>query len=136
MDLFPKEMMASSNLTAERIYAALISLEVEAHFLHLTTKSFAEHKATDELYSGISGFRDTIMENILGHMAGKGTSLLPPKGISVKTGRSANEVARELCDFAYQLHEWSEEQDWYDLTNISDELCALGTKVQYLLTLS
>lgn len=136
MDLFPKTMTENVGLTPERVFSTMLSLEVEAHIIHLNTSSFAEHKATDELYSGIQGFRDTIMENILGHMASKGIRLTPPKGVSVKIGRSSSEVAREVCEFSYQLHEWAEENDWNDLANIADEMQALGTKVSYLLTLS
>ena len=137
MELFPKTMIESSApLTPERVYATLISLEIEAHTLHLNTTSYAEHKALDELYSGIHDFRDRIMENILGHLAMNSTRLNPSKAISVKTGRRGSEVCRELCDFSYSLCEWAESNDWGDLKNIADELQAVGTKVSYLLTLS
>jgi hypothetical protein len=120
-------------LSAENIFSTLVSLEVESHLLHLNTTSFAQHKALDELYSGIQGFRDTILENVLGHTNKR---LMPVKGIAVKTGRTEQEICSELNMFSKQLHSWGEDNDWDDLANIADELQALSTKVSYLLTLS
>jgi hypothetical protein len=120
-------------MTPEAIFSTLVSLEVEAHLLHLETTSYAKHKALDKLYSGIQGFRDTISENILGHVNKR---FMPIKGIALKTGRTPQDICKELIVFSKDLHNMASENGWEDLANISDELQAVGTKVSYLLTLS
>lgn len=40
----------------------LFEIEVNAHIAHLQTRSYAQHKALDELYTSIVGFRDSYAE--------------------------------------------------------------------------
>ena len=136
MNLFPKEMLQQSVMsvmTPEAVMGKLIYLEAQAHYNHLNTTSFAEHKALDELYSGIGGFKDTIMELILGYQAPQrlGKVEVPP----VSVVKDSRDLAIEVGRFAKTVGEWSEENGWCGLKNVCDELEALGTKIKYLLTL-
>lgn len=136
MNLFPTEMLqqtAMSIMTPEAVMGQLIYLEAQAHYCHLNTTSYSEHKALDELYSGIGGFKDTVMELLLGYQAPQrlGKVEIPPVSV-VKDSRA---LAIELSKFAHSLGEWSEENGWCGLKNVADEMEALGTKTKYLLTL-
>lgn len=131
MRLFPETTLDS--YTNEAIFQRLVSLEAEAHMLHLNTMSYAQHKALDELYSGIQGFRDTIMENLIGN---SGKRLMPIKGLTLNPARTATDLAMDTINFAVNLKGFAETKGWTDLSNIADEFRALGVKVKYLLTLS
>jgi len=41
----------------------LFEVEINAHVAHWQTKSFAEHKALNELYEGIVEYRDRLVES-------------------------------------------------------------------------
>jgi hypothetical protein len=137
MNLFPQEMLqqtAMSVMTPEAVMGKLIYLEAQAHYNHLNTNSFAAHKALDELYTGIAGFKDTIMELLLGYQAPLRLGKVDIPMISVVKENLA--LVDEVCKFAKTVGEWSEENGWCGLKNVSDELEALGTKVKYLFTLA
>ena len=52
----------NSSSTAGDFVSLLFEIRTNAHIAHLQTKSFAFHKATDELYSDIVGAADAFVE--------------------------------------------------------------------------
>lgn len=139
LNLFPPKMFESTNqvssgMTPESVMSKLIQLEAQAHHNHLNTNSFAAHMAMGQLYEGIGGFKDGIMENILGHIAPKRLGDISIG--SIVTTKDNMQIAGELSEFGRSLEEWAEEQGWCDLENTAAEVVALGTKIKYLLTLS
>jgi hypothetical protein len=58
--------MENKKYTCAEIISCLFSLQVSAHIRHLQTKSFAEHKALDDLYSALSGHIDALVEAFQG----------------------------------------------------------------------
>lgn len=136
LNLFPKEMLQQSvmsTMTPEAVMGQMIYLEAQAHFNHLNTESFAAHKALDELYTGIGGFKDTIMELLLGYQAPLRLGKVDIKPVSVI--KDNFDLAQEVCTFATTLGEWAEDNGWCALKNVADEFEALGVKVKYLFTL-
>jgi len=45
---------------------ALLNAATQAHLLHLKSKSFSEHKALEELYTGLPDLADSLIESYQG----------------------------------------------------------------------
>lgn len=66
--------------------AQSFAVRTAAHLIHLTTKSYAEHVALDEFYTGLVDLVDTFAELYLAEPETPSTvfpSTVPPKGTSV-----------------------------------------------------
>ena len=49
------------------IISKLFQLHVDTHFLHLTTQSYAVHKALDMAYESLGEFKDSVAEKMIGY---------------------------------------------------------------------
>lgn len=123
-------------LTPEYIQGKLFSFHNTAHKFHLDTKSFAEHKALDGLYSDLVGFKDEISEKLMGYMGGKRIGSITIDSIPSYSQGASNKLANEIKDFAKDLEEWAEENEYCDIENIAQGLSGLAAKTIYLLTLT
>ena len=105
----------------------------QAHFWHLETKSFAEHKALNEFYDGILDLTDQLLETYLG------------KGKKIDFGKirmTFNTYSRErmleyfkkLARYIYRTKKSLGNNDG-DLLNIMEEILGLTNKTLYLFTL-
>ena len=56
----------SNNKKATMLFSGLLFGAVYAHMLHLSTRSYAEHKALDELYTELPGLVDSLVESYQG----------------------------------------------------------------------
>ena len=123
-------------MTPEDIQAKLFSLRNSAHKLHLDTRSFAEHKAADKLYTELNGFVDEISEKIMGYMNGRriGAGKLEP--LPVYESGALVKLAKEVMQFGADLEDWAASKNYCDIENIAQSLSGLGAKTAYLLTLS
>jgi hypothetical protein len=69
-----------------------MAVRTAAHLLHLTTRSYAEHKALNEFYDGLVDLVDRYAEAHMGEEAvASFPSVKPPSG-------SANEILTDYLD--------------------------------------
>lgn len=122
-----------SSMSPDKAISMLFYFHEQAHLNHLQTRSFARHKALDELYTGLETFKDEISELLLGYIAPKRVSKFTTP--EVKTNMPDEELVDALCKFADQLYEYGEQTKWWALSNKSADLSGLGYKIKYLFTL-
>jgi hypothetical protein len=121
-------------LNPDKVISRLFYFHSQAHLNHLQTRSYAEHKALDELYSGLEGFKDSISELLFGYIAPKRLGKF--ENIALRTDMSNDQLLNALCKFADDLYAYGEMTKWWALSNKAAELSELGYKVKYLLTLT
>ena len=133
--LFPDDMMSRSSgpgMTLESIASKLVTMELQLQLVHWQTASYAEHKATGGMYEYLQGFRDGVIEKLMGYTGRK------PSNMTVGNigGVTASACAMEVCSFAQSLKSYAETNSYLDIANMADELSGEGNKFKYLLTLS
>jgi len=121
-------------LTPEIIIGKLFWFHSQAHFLHLQTKSFAEHKALDELYKSLVDMKDEISEQLLGYINRRLNDLPSYPFIAYSEGESSK-LCDNIMEFAVTLREWAENNGYENIGNLAQELSGLGASIKYLLTL-
>ena len=124
-----------STLTPEAIQAKLFYFHDASHKFHLSTTSFAEHKATDYAYNELLNFKDEISEKLQGYL-GKMIGSIKTESIPDYTTSSSKKLAKEIMDFAKDLEEYAEDKEFCDIQNIAQGLSGVGAKLNYLLMLS
>ena len=106
---------------------------------HWKTRSFSQHKATDELYSKLNENIDHFIEVLLGK-CGNRISLEHVKHISLKDFNHENQIMREMTDFKSFLIGLDDQLKHMggmtntDLLNIRDEILASVNQFLYLMT--
>ena len=106
----------------------------QAHFWHLETKSFAEHKALNEFYDEILTLVDRLLETYLG------------KGKKIDFGKirmtfntysrdKMVEYFKKLARYIARAKKSMNIPSDGDIANIMDEILALINKTLYLFTL-
>jgi len=107
---------------------------------HWKTHSFAQHKATDELYSKLNENIDKFMEVLLGKTE-KRTNLLKQPTISLIDLSSKEQLKNKIDDFKVFLvnltdNKFIMKMSNTDLLNIRDEILGDLNQFLYLLTLN
>ena len=128
--LFP-----TKELTPEEIISSLFSFHNNAHFYHLQTSSFAEHKALDNLYKELVEFKDEISEKLLGYTGRRFLSISYQSTPAYTVGVSTT-LCTDIMNFSRRLGDLAQGKGWKDIYNISDSLHGLAAQTKYLLTLS
>lgn len=134
--LFPKEMLESPSggeMTLESIASKLTYFHEQLHLIHWQTNSYAEHQAVGGLYEYVHGFKDGVIEKLMGYTGRK------PKAFKMEPlvdGTTSNTVVAELMSFAGALKSYSESNGYHDICNLADELSGEAAKTKYLLTLA
>lgn len=105
----------------------------QAHFWHLDTKSFAEHKALEEFYTEILDLTDRLLEEYMG----KGNRV--DFGGVRMTFHAYNrdkmiEYFKKLARYINRAKKGLKASDG-NLANIMDEILGLTNKTLYLFTL-
>jgi DNA-binding ferritin-like protein len=106
----------------------------QAHFWHLDTKSYAEHKALDQFYTELLDLIDSLLETYLG------------KGKSVDFGKirmtfnpykreAMIEYFKKLARYVARAKKSMNGTNDGDIANIMDEILALINKTLYMFTL-
>jgi hypothetical protein len=108
--------------------ALLMQSRNKAHMYHLTTKSFAEHKALQAYYEGIVPLADSYAEAYMGKYGRLPRFALPR---NTSTRPSARAYFKTLL---VRLRTCRLPRDTY-LKNIQDEITALVRSTLYMLTL-
>lgn len=136
MAMMIKVKKENGDMTPEMIVGRLFSFHDTAHKFHLDTKSFAIHKAFDELYNGLVSFKDDLSELLMGYNNGKRIGKIKLDEIPDYSDDAAKTLAKDIMEFASNLEEWAEEKGYCDIENTAQSLSGLGSKTLYLLTLS
>lgn len=134
MALFPEKMKTNmGTMTLEGIAGKLTYFHEQLHLLHWQTQSYAEHQALGSLYDYVHGFKDDVIEKLMGYM---GTRPKAHKMEPLSDATTGERVVQELEAFAYSLYEWAGENHYCDVENMAQELSGHAAKTKYLLTLS
>lgn len=102
---------------------------------HWKTKSYPQHKATDELYEKLNGHIDTFVEVLLGKdesrikMVEKRCELLDYSGVS-----EFKERMYEFREFLTDMNRYFDSKRDTDLLNIRDEILGDINQFLYLMT--
>lgn len=115
---------------ANRYVGTLMNSREQAHMFHLTTGSYAEHKALQAYYEGIVPLLDAWAEAYMGKY-GRLRSVNVNKRF-MRDPRKAKEYFRSLLSRVRAMSRLS--KDSY-LRNIYDEIVALIRSTLYMLTL-
>ena len=130
VSIFPSEMM-TKKLSLEVIIGKLTYFQEQVHLIHWQTSSYAEHKATGNLYEYIQSFKDDLVEKLMGYMNKKPTVFK----IEPLTNCSSMDCISKLLVFASELKAFGEENMYHDVCNLADELSGKVAKTKYLLSL-
>ena len=106
---------------------------------HWKTFSYAQHKATDELYSSLNEHIDNFVEVMLGKTSSR-IALGTSKKLPLKALESLSQLKNEIEDYKNYLINMDNDtklniKENSDLLNIRDEILGNLNKFSYLLTL-
>ena len=131
-----KKLNKTDNKLREDLVNLLLKLLIIIKVYHWKTKSYAEHKATDELYSSLNEHIDKFVEVLLG----KNGSRLNMKGknIDIKDPSTTEELKKIIYEYRILLENKLEKyiplEGNTDLYNIRDEILGDLNQFLYLLT--
>lgn len=117
-----------SHENAAVFVAALLNSSTAAHFLHLSTKFYAEHKALGHFYTDILELADSYAETYQGHYGVIPLELYPEEFKVQKDGKT---YIANLLQFSQSMRK--QLPDDSDLTNIHDEINGLIASTLYQL---
>ena len=129
----PKTMYSKTQ-TSDIVHTFIEMLNVVKMY-HWKTHSFAQHKATDELYSSLNGHIDTFVETLLG----KDGSRIEHWNKKIEIMQADNTAqfksrVNEYRDFLIDLTNHFDANKDSDLLNIRDEILGDINQFLYLLT--
>lgn len=105
---------------------------------HWKTHSFAQHKATDDLYATLNTHMDNFVEVLMGKMAGTRANFLSTKNIKLVDLSNKKQLVGRVNAIKSQLSAMEKQVPMLnatDLLNIRDEILGDLNKFLYLLTL-
>jgi DNA-binding ferritin-like protein len=119
----------------EKIVKYFLELLNMVKIYHWNTKSYSQHKATDELHERLSEHVDKFVEVLLGKDASRLARLDKKiKLTKVKTTASLKQKVFEYREYLIKMEKCLSDRD-SDLLNIRDEMLADVNQFLYLLTL-
>lgn len=113
-----------SNNTAPTLFGSLINYRSQAHILHLSTKSYSEHKALEEFYNSLNDLTDSLIETYQGQYG-----IVPVEQKQSKSS-SASELLKNVAKEVQESRDSFDDKDTH-LHNILDEIVALAYKTLY-----
>jgi len=130
-----------NNITNQKdsseIVKTLFRYRQQLHVYHWQTKSYARHKASDQLLGELTDFIDSFMEIFFGKY---GRVTFSPN-ISIKIGNMNDEEGLKSLDemisyFYNELPKSLNEKTDTDLLNLRDDIVGKINQVKYLYTLN
>jgi DNA-binding ferritin-like protein len=102
---------------------------------HWKTSSYAQHKATDELYTNVNASVDSFVETMLGKTGGR-VNLTGVKHLPLMDYTNVSDFKKEVDTYKKFLIDMSDSmwKDNSDLMNIRDEILGFLNQFSYLLT--
>jgi hypothetical protein len=123
-----KELVTSTGVDMCKL---LKESEVSAHFWHLTTLSYAEHKAFDKYYTELADHFDTLVECVQGMYD---IRIELPTSLTLVPYKDKMDHFAELCDV---LDLFIKETDQHlNIQDIVIDIKNLVDKTKYLLSLN
>jgi DNA-binding ferritin-like protein len=128
----------TSNQFQSEITCKFLEMLIMVKLYHWKTQSYAQHKATDELYSKLNENIDKFMEVLLGKTETR-TNLLKKPTISLIDLSSKEQLKKQIDDFKVYLVNLTDNKfiikmSNTDLLNIRDEILGDLNQFLYLLT--
>ena len=128
----------SNKYTQQRIVIMFLQMLNTIKLYHWKTSSYAQHKATDALYSNLNGHIDTFVEVMLGKTGGR-VNLTETKSIPLLDYTDVNNFKKEVEKYKQFLINMNKDAGLNitnnsDLLNIRDEILGDLNQFTYLLT--
>lgn len=130
-----KKLGDSSGMTPDSIMNRLFCDHSKAHYYHLQTTSYAQHKMLDELYESLKDSKDSICEYLLGIQAPKRFGMLQPDSTPAFSDAVLSKFLDDGFKFSVQLVEYAKSKNLEELANLASNLQGSWTKAKYLNTL-
>ena len=124
-----KEKEIFTTIKPEIVLGQLFQSRDIMHLTHLATTSYAEHKALNKAYDGLLSLLDDLIESYYG-TTGKRLNIKIPASEYVNAEAHIKYIKEYLMKNRTVFG-----KDNTHLQNIIDEIIALYSKTQYLLTL-
>jgi len=115
-------------------FSKFYMFEATAHWYHLNTSSFAEHKALDFLVDEITGIKDKTLEILLGYIS-KEARCKVSMDLSYQGPESSKKLAQELWKFADEYEKIYAEKGYGDLEQVFQTIKEFASRFRYLLSL-
>ena len=120
-------------MTTEEIAGKLAFFQEQIHLIHWQTRSYAEHKVLGDFYEFIQGFKDEVIEKLMGY-SGKRIQSMKIEILGNKADGLL--VVENVLKFADELMKYADDNKFLDVSNLAQELSGEAAKTKYLLTLS
>ncbi len=129
-----------SNQFQSEITCKFLEMLIMVKLYHWKTQSYAQHKATDELYSKLNENIDNFVEVLLGKTETR-TNLLKKPTISLIDLSSKEQLKTQINDFKVYLvnltdNKFIMKMSNTDLLNIRDEMLSDINQFLYLLSMN
>lgn len=125
----------TNNNVQQKIITTFIQMLNTVKLYHWKTSSYAQHKATDELYSNLNTNIDSFVEIMLGKTGGR-VNLVKQKTIPLSDYSKVTDFVKEINkykQFLIGLNKYSTLNN-SDLLNVRDEILGNLNQFSYLLT--
>ena len=135
-----KRATSSSNkYSKQNIVTMFLQMLNTVKLYHWKTSSYAQHKATDKLYSGLNDSIDTFVEIMLGKNGGSRLNLTDTKSIPLMAYTDVIDFKKEVEKYKDFLIGMSDDATLCadsnsDLMNTRDEILGQLNQFTYLLT--
>lgn len=126
---------SSTAITPDSIMNRLFNDHSKAHYYHLQTTSFAQHKMLNELYESLEESKDEICEYLLGMQAPKRFGILNKETVPAFSDAVLNKFLEDGCKFTMQVIEYAKSKNMEQLANLASDLQGHWAKAKYLNTL-
>ncbi len=131
----PKQLTLRTSMSPDMIAGRLFSLHNIAHFYHLQTGIYAQHKFLNKLYQELEDHKDAICEFLLGLQAPKRFNTLTLSEVPPFTEQNLVKFLDEGCEFSKRLCTYGREVGYEQLTNLASELQSSFVKAKYFYSL-
>ena len=131
-----KDNRNKKSYSPQRIVTTFLQMLNTVKLYHWKTSNYAQHKATDELYTNLNLNVDTFVEVMLGK-SGSRVNLTGQKSIPLLDYTNVEDFKKEIERYKMFLNGMSADSSLNtntDLMNIRDELLSNLNQFSYLLT--
>lgn len=111
---------------AAEFIVTMLNSRTSAHILHLKTRSYAEHRALEEFYEGVTPLTDRLAENLQGKYG-----ILDYMDCPLETPSEGRALMQSLTTYVDSMRGYLEETS--DVQNIVDEIVDLIARTNYKL---
>ena len=128
----------TNKYTQQQIVIMFLQMLNTVKLYHWKTSSYAQHKATDELYTNLNANIDTFVETMLGKTGGR-VNLTGQKTLRLLDYTNLGDFKKEVDKYKQFLIEMNKDvglniTNNSDLLNIRDEILGNLNQFTYLLT--